>query len=147
MSKPRPIHPELQIELQGYDESLIALFLQLRKDILALYPASNELIYKTHALTTVFSPSLKLGDAFCHIPIYSKHFNLGFNKGTLLDDPGQLLQGTGKFIRHIPIQTKADFQNAKVKSLIQAAINFSLEDMDIPSKVVGQSISKIKKKP
>lgn len=147
MSITRPIHPDLHTELQWFDESLIARFLQLRSDILALYPESNELIYKTHALTTVFSPSAKLGDAFCHIPIYSKHFNLGFNKGTLLDDPEQLLQGTGKLIRHIPIQTMADFQHSKVKSLIQAAINFSLADMDKPSKIVGQSISKIKKIP
>lgn len=145
MKETRPIHPDLQVELQWYDDALIALFLELRNNILALYPASNELIYKTHALTTVFSPSPKLGDAFCHIPIYSKHFNLGFNKGNLLEDPDQLLQGTGKLIRHIPIQSKAGFQNIKVQSLIQAAINFSLEDMDKPSKIIGQSISKIKK--
>ena len=87
------------------DGKLIELFKDLRKFILDIYPDSNELLYHTHALTTVFSISDKLSDAFCMIPIYSNHLNLGFNKGTLLKDTDKLLTGTGNLIRHIPINT------------------------------------------
>ena len=50
---------------------LIDLFKELRSFILALYPESNEILYHTHALSSVFSISEKLSDAYCMINIYS----------------------------------------------------------------------------
>lgn len=55
----------------------------------------------TLTLTAVFSISDKLSDTFCMLPIYTNHLNLGFNKGTLLKDPKQIIDGTGNLIRHI----------------------------------------------
>ena len=106
------------------EKELIFLYKDLGSYLLEFYPESNELLYHTHALTSVYSITEKLSDGFCMIPIYSKHLNLGFNKGTLLDDPHNLLHGTGKLIRHIPIQNKSDYRNPKVKKLIQAAIDY-----------------------
>lgn len=142
---PRNIHPDFLFHLALKEQPLITLFQDLRNFILSLYPESNELLYHTHALTTTFSISEKLGDSFCMIPIYSNHLNLGFNKGTLLDDPHKLLQGTGKLIRHIPIQYPDDYRNEKVKTLIKAAIDFAINDMDKPNVSIGRTISKIKK--
>lgn len=144
MAKPRPIHPDFLMLLELKEKDLIKLFKDLRGFVLDMYPNSNEMLYHTHALTAVFSISDKLADAFCMIPIYSNHLNLGFNKGTLLKDPHQLLKGTGNLIRHIPIATSADFQNKKVKDLLQSSIDFSIKDMDKPTKSIGQTISKIK---
>lgn len=79
------------------------------------------------------------------IPIYTNHLNLGFNKGTLLEDPDKLLTGTGNLIRHIPIKTIADYQNEKVKNLIKSAAEFAINDLDKPLKAIGKTISKIKK--
>lgn len=146
MKSTRNLHPDFLFHLEFKDQTLITLFKDLRAYVLALYPDSNELLYHTHALTTAFSISEKLGDCFCMIPIYSKHLNLGFNKGTLLEDPHQLLKGTGKLMRHIPIHNAEDYRNDKVKTLINAAIDFAIDDMDKPSKSVGQIISKIKHK-
>ncbi len=146
MNKMRTIHPDFQALLDLKPEEVINLFTDLRSYILELYPEANELIYHTHALTTVFSISEKLSDAFVMLPIYTNHLNLGFNKGTLLDDPENLLAGTGKLIRHIPVKKPKDYRNKKVKSLIKEAINFAIQDMDKPSKSIGKTISKIKKK-
>jgi hypothetical protein len=140
----RPVHPDFQRLLLLKQPELVALFLDLRNYILSLYPESNELLYHTHALTAVYSISEKLGDAFCMLPIYSNHLNLGFNKGTLLKDPHQLLTGTGNLIRHIDVKTQKDYLNAKTKALIKEAIEFAIKDMDKPSKSVGKTISKIK---
>ena len=112
--------------------------------LLELCPYCNELVYHTHALTSVYSISEKLGDGFCHIPIYSNHFNLGFNMGTLLDDPDNKLKGTGKLIRHIPVRNKDDFQNDQVRRLIISARDFAIDDADKPSSIKRQIISKIK---
>jgi hypothetical protein len=145
MTKARPIHPDFQLLLDFKSHEVIALFCDLRQYILELYPNSNELLYHTHALTAVFSISDKLSDAFCMLPIYTNHLNLGFNKGALLKDPNKLLTGTGNLIRHIDVKVPDDYRNPKVKSLIQAAIDFAINDMDKPAKSVGKTISKIKK--
>ena len=146
MSKTRPIHPDFRILLELKDKNLMELFVDLRDFIIEQYKDCYELLYHTHALTAVFSVSDKLQDAFCMLPIYSNHLNLGFNKGTLLKDPHKLLTGTGNLIRHIDIRTKSDYRNPRVKALIKESIHFSLKDLDKPTKWPGMTISKIKKK-
>lgn len=125
-------------------KELISLYKDLRSFILDLYPNANELLYHTHALTSVYSISSKLSDAYCHIPIYNEHLNLGFNKGNLLDDPSNLLKGTGKLIRHIPIKEQADYRNPQATNLVESAIKFAIANMDKPIDVKGTIISKIK---
>lgn len=145
MTHSRPIHPDFQFFLDFKSQEVIELFSDLRQYILEIYPDSNELIYHTHALTAVFSISDKLSDAFCMLPIYTNHLNLGFNKGTLLQDPHKLLKGTGNLIRHIDVKKASDYRNPEVKALVQEAIDFAIKDMDKPTKSIGKTISKIKK--
>ncbi len=141
----KSIHPDFLYHLQFKDEKIITLFMDLREYILDIYPDSNELVYHTHALTTVFSISDKLADAFCMIPIYTNHLSLGFNKGTLIHDPHKILIGTGNLIRHIPVSAPAEYRNKNVKDLIKNAVEFAIRDMDRPTRVKGLTISKIKK--
>jgi hypothetical protein len=142
MKKARPVHPDFLFLLELKDRNLVELFKDLREYILEMYPDSNH----THTLTAVFSVSEKLSDAFCMIPVYTNHLNLGFNKGTLLNDPHKLLTGTGNLIRHIDVTSPGDYRNKKVKDLIKSAAGFASKDMDKPGKLIGITISKIKKK-
>ncbi len=80
MEKLRKIHPDFLYLLEFKEQKLIDLFKDLREYILEIHPDSNEILYHTHALTTVFSISDKLGDAFCMLPIYTNHLNLGLTK-------------------------------------------------------------------
>lgn len=146
MTKTRPIHPDFQSLLDFKNQEVIELFTDMRQYIFELCPDCNELLYHTHALTAVFSISEKLTDAFCMLPIYTNHVNLGFNKGTLLKDPNKLLTGTGNLIRHIDIKQITDYRNQEVKTLLLEAIDFAIHDMDKPAKLRGATISKIKKK-
>jgi hypothetical protein len=145
MKSNRPIHPEFQALLDFKSQEVIALFTDARQFILDMYPECNELLYHTHALTAVFSISEKLSDAFCMLPIYTNHMNLGFNKGALLADPKKMLTGTGKLIRHIDIHDPSDYRNPDVEGLVREAIEQAIEDMSKPTKVVGMTISKIGK--
>jgi len=144
MKTTRPIHSDFLYYLDFKDRQLIELFKDLRAFVLELHPDSNELLYHTHALTSLFTISEKMSDSFCMIPIYTNHLNLGFSKGTLLSDPHNLLQGTGKFIRHIPVRAVEDYRNDQVIALMQSAIDFAIEDMDKPTKTLAKTISKIK---
>ena len=146
MTKSKPIHPDFLFLLEFKEQKIIELFKDLREYILEIYPGSNELLYHTHALTTAFSVSDKLSDAFCMLPIYTNHLNLGFNKGALINDPHKLLTGAGNLIRHIPVDIPADYRNKKVKDLIKSAVDFAIKDMNKPIKSIGTTISKIKRK-
>ncbi len=144
MKSERPIHHDFEFFLHLKNQELIELFGDVRQYILEIYPQSNELLYHTHALTSVFSISDKLSDAFCMLPIYTNHLNLGFHKGTLLKDPHGLLTGTGKLIRHIAVKKPSDYRNRKVKKLIEVAIDFAINEQEKETKIYGQTISKIK---
>ncbi|MFK8054828.1 MAG: DUF1801 domain-containing protein [Saprospiraceae bacterium] len=145
MKPARPVHHDFLFFLDFKETALASLFQDLRQYVLELSPDSNELLYHTHALTSVFSISEKLSDAFCMLPIYTNHLNLGFSKGTLLKDPSKLLKGTGKLIRHISIEKPEDYRNPKVKALLLEAIEFAVNDMSKPTTSIGQTISKIKR--
>ena len=71
MSPSRPLHPDFHTLLDFKDQPLIDLFMDLRAFILDINPDCNEMLYHTHALTSVFSISDKLSDAYCMIPIYT----------------------------------------------------------------------------
>ncbi|MGB5819009.1 MAG: DUF1801 domain-containing protein [Saonia sp.] len=144
MSDTRQVHPDFLKHLKYKEQELIDLYLNLRDFILHIYPKSNELLYHTHALTSLYSVSEKMSDAFCMIPIYTGHLNLGFNKGTLLNDPKQLLHGTGKLIRHIPISNTTDFQKNDVRVLLENAVDLAIEDSNAKEINQGFTISKIK---
>jgi len=124
----RAVHPDFRFYLDFKSRDLIKLYEGLRLFVIDLCPDANELLYHTHALTSLYSVTDKMLDGFCMIPIYTDHLNLGFNKGTLLPDPKGLLQGTGKLIRHIPITHKNDYNNFSVKELVKAAMQLALED-------------------
>ena len=140
----RDIHPGFRYFLDFKSQDLINLYTELRMYILSKNPDSNELLYNTHALTSLYSVSKKMSAGFCMIVVYKNHMNLAFNSATLLPDPKQLFQGTGKMMRHIPIKSTSDFMNDDVDALIDAAIELALEDLGLPQKEKSQVISKIK---
>lgn len=142
----RDLHPDFINVLKYKEEKIIDTFIDLRSFVLSIHPESVELLYHSHALTAVFSLSEKLSDGFCMIPVYTNHMNLGFHKGTLIHDPNKLLKGTGKLIRHIPIENINEYRNDPVTSLIKSSIKLAMEDAHIKTGIKGTTISKIKTK-
>ncbi len=141
----KTLHPDFLNHLTHKSKELQALYKSVRSLIIEIYPEGNELLYRTHALTSVYTTTLKLSDAYCHIPIYNEHLNLGFNYGTSLEDSKGLLQGTGKSIRHVPIKSKEDLENEDLKILIADAVAHSITHQKAAAKEKGVVVSKIKK--
>jgi hypothetical protein len=141
----KQIHPDFKKYLSLKDIGLQKLYIELRKLVIEIYPDGNELLYHTHALTSVYSTSLKLSDAYCHIPIYKEHLNIGFNFGTSINDPKGILNGTGKLIRHVPITDMAQLESKDLKNLIADAVAYSMTHQKSASSHQRQVISKIKK--
>jgi hypothetical protein len=67
-------------------------------------------------------PVACLGDApFGYVNVFTSHVNVGFFHGAALPDPASLLQGTGKFMRHVALRLRATTNAAALSSLIDAA--------------------------
>jgi hypothetical protein len=67
-------------------------------------------------------PVACLGDAaFGYVNVFTSHVNVGFFQGATLPDPAQLLQGTGKFMRHVKLRLGMAADDAALSKLIDAA--------------------------
>jgi hypothetical protein len=67
-------------------------------------------------------PVACLGDApFDYVNVLHSHANVGFSHGTALPDPTHLLQGTGKFMRHVKLRPGTATDAAALSGLIDTA--------------------------
>jgi hypothetical protein len=67
-------------------------------------------------------PVACLGDVpFCYVNVFTSHVNVGFFQGAALRDPARLLQGTGKFMRHVKLKPETATNDAELRRLIDAA--------------------------
>jgi hypothetical protein len=61
------------------------------------------------------------GAPFAYVGAFKHHVNVGFFHGAELPDPAQLLQGTGRYMRHVKIKPGSDVDRSALKALIAAA--------------------------
>ena len=67
-------------------------------------------------------PVACLGDApFGYVNVFAAHVNVGFFHGAALRDPARLLQGTGKFMRHVKLTPGTVVNAAALRNLIESA--------------------------
>jgi len=67
-------------------------------------------------------PTACLGDAaFAYVNVFSAHVNVGFFQGASLPDPARMLQGGGKFRRHVKLKPGMATNSAALHRLIEAA--------------------------
>jgi hypothetical protein len=63
-----------------------------------------------------------IGDApFAYVGVFTAHVTVGFFHGTSLPDPAGLLQGTGRFMRHVKLEPDVPFDEPALAALISAA--------------------------
>jgi hypothetical protein len=67
-------------------------------------------------------PVACLGDVpFAYVNVFTQHVNVGFFQGAALPDPAHLLQGTGKFMRHVKLKPGTPTNAPALNALIEAA--------------------------
>ena len=59
--------------------------------------------------------------AFAYVNAFKAHVNVGFFRGAEIADPDGLLEGTGRFMRHVKLGPHRDIDTAALRRLIQAA--------------------------
>ena len=67
-------------------------------------------------------PTACVGDAaFAYVNAFKAHVNVGFFRGAELADPEGLLEGTGKFMRHVKLRPERDVDATTLMKLIETA--------------------------
>jgi hypothetical protein len=67
-------------------------------------------------------PTACVGDAaFGYVNAFKAHVNVGFFRGAETADPAQLLEGTGKFMRHVKLRPESDVDATALRKLIETA--------------------------
>lgn len=78
-------------------------------------PDVRELLHDGH-------PTACIGDAaFAYVNVFRAHVNVGFFRGAEIEDPAHLLEGTGKFMRHVKLRPEREIDFAALSKLIATA--------------------------
>ena len=67
-------------------------------------------------------PTACVEDApFAYVGVFRDHVNVGFFHGAALPDPARLLQGTGKYMRHVKVRPGLALDTSSLEALIASA--------------------------
>src|SRR6201988_4909825 len=67
-------------------------------------------------------PTACVGDAaFAYVNAFKAHVNVGFFHGAEISDPERMLEGTGKFMRHVKLRPENDIDATALLKLIETA--------------------------
>ena len=59
--------------------------------------------------------------AFGYVNVFKRHVNVGFFRGAEIADPHRILEGNGKFMRHVKLRPEEDVDATALRQLIETA--------------------------
>ena len=106
---------DIEAWMREHDDELGAIAQRWFEVIRACGDDVRELLHDGH-------PTVCVGEAaFAYANAFKAHVNVGFFRGAELADPDGLLEGTGKFMRHVKLRPGQQVNDAALKRLIHAA--------------------------
>jgi hypothetical protein len=109
---------QLVRDLQFARPDLHAIVQALRTTVREVAPKANEKVLYGGIL---FSAP----EQFCGVFAYSAHVSMEFGRGAELNDKHRMLEGNGKFRRHIKLTALDDIASKHLKDYIQQALRLS----------------------
>lgn len=113
-----------------YPPPILKLGKQLRTKLRARLPGLFEIVYvyeNQNALVISYSPTEHGYQGLCSLALYPDKVHLHFGQGAQLSksDPAKLLQGAGKTVRHVVLNSSAEFDRAEIEALMAAALKLA----------------------
>ena len=98
------------------DHEQFQILNEIREIIRATHPKTEEKI--------MYGGIVFFIDANMYSGVFANknHITVEFSQGFLMKDPGNLLEGKGKYRRHLKIKSKEDIGNKQVASFVEKAI-------------------------
>lgn len=108
--------------LKGKADNVRNISIELKKQVLKLHPQTIEVVRLGDKAASFGHGPKKMSEAYCYIMPLKDRVNLGFYYGAGLDDPNQLLEGTGKKLRHVKVRSAEEAEDSAVVNLLMEAI-------------------------
>jgi hypothetical protein len=110
-----PRDPEIDVWMHEHPGELGAIAQHWFAFIRGCGDDVRELLHDGH-------PTACVGDAaFAYVNAFRSHVNVGFFRGAEISDPAGLLEGTGKFMRHVKLRPGSHVDASALRDLIEAA--------------------------
>lgn len=134
MIRPQPLPPpphdgtpaslvsDFDLILEGAHDEVATLARAARSLLHDVHPEVVEVVWPRQRSAGFGVGPKKYTEHYCHIIPYRNHVNLGFNYGRTLPDPGGLLQGTGRCIRHIRLDHLDQVDSPDLRTLVLQAV-------------------------
>jgi hypothetical protein len=134
MAKPKPAeNPKRQLDsfFAKYDPPIAAfgrgVLVKLRKRL----PGAVEMVYDNYnGLVIGFGPSEKASLAIFSIVLFPRWVTLCFLQGAGLPDPQRRLQGEGKVVRHMRLESFSVLDEPYVQNLMKLALRRAKVPLD-----------------
>jgi hypothetical protein len=124
-----PHEPQIDRWFEAHPPELAAIAREWFARLRGCGPDVTELLHDGH-------PTACVGEAaFGYVNIFTAHVNVGFFHGVSLADPAGLLQGSGRFMRHVQAKPGALPDPEHLQALITAAYD------DIKARLVAEQAS------
>lgn len=69
---------------------------------------------------------------FAYVGVFKAHVNVGFFQGAALPDPDGLLEGTGKYMRHVKLKPGVAYRDSSLEALIAGAYRDIVAKLEAP---------------
>jgi len=107
--------PAIEVWMQEHKGELGAIAQHYFDVMRACGDDVRELLHDGH-------PTACVADAaFGYVNAFKAHVNVGFFRGAEIADPEGLLEGTGKFMRHVKLRPECDVNATALMKLIKSA--------------------------
>ena len=111
---------QIEAFFAGYPPEVQATSRKLRAMVKSAMPRAHEVLFASqNHIGYGWSESRR--DLICYICPMRDYVRLGFMFGTHLDDPEQLLVGTGKRLRHVKVRTVQEASHPALERLVETA--------------------------
>jgi len=109
--------PAIEIWMEEQPEELAAIARRWFEVMRRCGPDVRELVHDDQ-------PTACIGDAaFAYVDAFTVHVNVGFFRGAELPDPAGLLEGSGKYMRHVKLRPGRAIDEKALTALIERAYN------------------------
>lgn len=97
------------------------LALRAREIVHELHPGAVEVVWERQRIAGYGVGPKKMSEHYAYLAPQTRHLNVGFYRGSLLEDPAGLLEGTGKLLRHAKVVDADALEGKPLRALLVAA--------------------------
>ena len=129
----QPSSPQARLAgfLAKYNPEIAAVARAVLARMRARLPGATQMVYDNYnALVIGFGPNERASEAIFSVVLYPKWVSFFFLQGAALADPGKVLKGAGRVVRHMVLKDAADLDQPAVRALMEQALKKAKTPMD-----------------